>query len=112
MTAHSPGLSADGEWIVYSKPQFNAGPYLERDLYVRNLRSGKETRLTKGERAYYARFSPDGNQVYYARIDGHDGSSALCAVDMATGTTRAIRSFADWRGGAIHSFEPSPTARA
>lgn len=106
-----PGLSADGEWIVYSKPQFNAGPYLERDLYVRNLRSGKETRLTKGERAYYARFSPDGNQVYYARIDGHDGSSALCAVDMATGTTRAIRSFADWRG-AIHSFEPSPDGQS
>jgi hypothetical protein len=102
-----PGLSPDGEWVVYSKPEFDAGPYLRRDIYVRNLKSGANTRLTQGERAYYARFSPDGREIYFAKIEGHDGSSALCAVDTATREIRTVRSFTHWRG-AIHSFEVSP----
>lgn len=102
-----PGVSPDGEWVVYSKPEFDAGPYLRRDLYIRNLKSGTNARLTRGERAYYARFSPDGREIYFARIEGHDGSSALCAVDVATREVRTLRSFAHWRG-AIHSFGVSP----
>lgn len=105
-----PGLSPDGEWAVYSKPEFDAGPYLRRDLYIRNLESGANTRLTWDERAYYARFSPDGREIYFARIEGHDGSSALCAIDIATGELRIVRSFAQWRG-AIHSFAVSPDGR-
>ena len=74
---------------------------------MRDLTCGAETRLTDGERAYYARYSPDGATIYYARIEEGDCSTALCAVDLGTGSRRIVRSFGDCNGS-IHSFSISP----
>ncbi len=102
-----PDWSPRGGSVVYVKPELRSGPYLRLDLYRRDLSTGAETRLTHGERAYYARYSPDGKTVYFACIEQPDGATALCALDLATGTRRRVRSFADCNGS-IHSFSVSP----
>ncbi|MBP7891954.1 MAG: PD40 domain-containing protein [Firmicutes bacterium] len=102
-----PDWSPDGSSILYVAPELRSGPYLGLDIYTRNLACGAETRLTDGERAYYARYSPDGATIYYARIEERNCGTALCAIDIATGSRRMIRSFEDCNGS-IHSFSVSP----
>ena len=106
----SPTWAPDGQTLVYAKLEMD-GPFSVRgDLYRLDLETGREARLTRGERAYFARVAPDGARVYYARNWGRDGSTALAVLDLNTGETRVLKAF-EGNTGVIHSFAVSPDGR-
>jgi Tol biopolymer transport system component len=102
-----PAWSPDSQSLVYAKLDYEGPYYIKSDLYRYDLSTRQEMRLTWGERAYYARFSPDGQRLYYARNSGRDGSTALGVLELRTGKTRLIKEFAD-NTGIVHSFAISP----
>jgi Tol biopolymer transport system component len=108
--ASYPTWSPDGQALVYTKLDFKGPFYIHSDLYRYDLETGKEERLTWGERAYYARYSPDGQKIYYAKNFGHDGSTALAVLDLETGNTRVLKAFPE-NSGVIHSFAISPDGK-
>jgi WD40 repeat protein len=101
-----PGWSPDGR-IVYAKLELEGPYYILSDLYLYDLETRREERLTRGERAYYARFSPDGEKIYFAKNIGRDGSTALAVLDLKTKESRIIKEFPE-NTGIIHSFALSP----
>jgi hypothetical protein len=102
-----PAWSHDGSKIVYAKLDFDGPFYLLSDLYLYDLGTQQERRLTWGARAYYAQFAPDGQSIYLAQTVSHDGSTALSQLDLATGQIRVLKKFPD-DDGIIHSFAISP----
>ncbi len=100
-----PAWTPDGRSLVYSRLDYHGPYYILRDLYLYELGEDKETRLTRGERAYFARVSPDGRYVYYACALGRDGSTALRRLDLVT---RESVTVAEFTGAAVHSFALSP----
>ncbi len=102
-----PAWSPDGRSIIYSKLDFESPYYIQSDLYRSDLATKREERLTRGERAYYAKFSPDGGKIFYAKNIGRDGSTALAVLDLKTQKTQIIKEFPD-NTGVIHSFAISP----
>ena len=109
-TASYPAWSPDSQSLVYSKLDYDGPYYIKNDLYRYDLTTQQEERLTWGERAYYARFSPDGQKIYYAKNIGRDGSTALAALDLKTHEIRNLKEFPD-DTGTIHSFAFSPDAQ-
>lgn len=106
-TLAAPAWSPEGTALIYAKLDYSSPYAVRSDLYRYDLEDEREERLTWGERAYFARVAPDGSTVYYARNVGHDGSTALAALDLETGETRIVRDFSEM-GGVIHSFAVSP----
>ncbi len=100
-----PDWMPDGLGLVYARLDHH-GPYNTlSDLYMYDLDEGKEKRLTSGERAYFARVSPDGRYVYYACALGRDGSTALRRLEL---DSREITTVAEFPGEAVHSFALCP----
>ncbi len=105
-----PAWSPDGKKLVYAKLDFD-GPYaLLSDLYLYDLQTKKERRLTWGARAYYAQFAPDGRSLYLAQTVSHDGSTALARLDLASGQISIIKRFPD-DNGIIQSLAVSPDGK-
>jgi len=73
--------SPDGSQIVYSrKSENNRGRSAVYDLYVYDLKSGKEKRLTESARAQSPSWSPDGKFIACA-VNG-DGTQNLALFDL------------------------------
>lgn len=106
-TASYPAWSPDSKSLIYSKLDYDSPYYIKNDLYRYDLEAQREERLTWGERAYYAKFSPDGQKIYYAKNIGRDGSTALAVLDVKTREIHTIKEFPD-NTGIIHSFALSP----
>ncbi|MCC7299451.1 MAG: PD40 domain-containing protein [Verrucomicrobia bacterium] len=64
------------------------------ELYIKNIRSGKLTRLTNSPRAAEASpdWSPDGSQLVYASDQGGTGRPQLYIISRDGGTPRRISS--------------------
>jgi len=67
-------LSADGRWLYFDQLEFDGPSAIVSDLYARDLESGRERRLSRGERLT----DPD--------VDA--GGTRLAAVRARTGETR------------------------
>jgi hypothetical protein len=103
--ADLPAWSPDGRTLLYVKSErFNAY-YTYRDLYLYDFEEQRERRLTWGERAYVATFTPE-DLIVYARSH-RDGSTSLHLLDPARGTTRTLIEFPQAEG-AVHDLEVSP----
>jgi len=105
-----PAWSPDGKKLVYAKLDFDGPFYLLSDLYLYDLKTKKERRLTWGARAYYAQFAPDGRSLYLAQVVAHDGSTALARLDLASAQISVIKRFPD-DNGIIHSLAVSPDGK-
>lgn len=62
-------FSPDGSKVVYSKLDKIDAIHEFNDLYVTNLRTGRETRLTRGLRANGPSWSPDGKTIVFATVN-------------------------------------------
>lgn len=86
-------LDPSGERLVYSKLiPYSGKPskrfYFFNDLYIYNLKTGKSSRLTKGERASDPSFSPDGKRVVY--VSRSNAGTALKYVEIDSGKIAEI----------------------
>ncbi|QDG53983.1 hypothetical protein FIV42_25540 [Persicimonas caeni] len=73
----------DGESLVYGRRTIIENVYAFSDLYVRNLDTGRDRRLTEGERAREPAVSPDGERIAYVR--NTHGSMELAVRPLASG---------------------------
>jgi hypothetical protein len=87
----SPQFSPDGGRILYSrKEKVDRYGSTVNDIYVYDLSTKKETRLTHAARAADPDYSPDGRNVVYVR--NADGTHHLMIMDADGGNPREIYS--------------------
>ena len=89
-------LAPDGGRLCYSKrTKENLHGYAIDDIFVRDLASGKERRLTRGLRASDPCWSPDGKSV--ACAVRKDGMERITAVDVSNGEIRYVTPLVEGR---------------
>ena len=91
--AYSVSWSRDNEKIVYSRYNKREHGSYFYDLFIYDLKKKKEVRLTKGMRAMYPAFSPDGTKISFA--SGSDGSYNLTVMDIDTKKLKFLTNFND-----------------
>ena len=90
-------LSPDGSFVVYAKRDTYKKFYSRRDLYKLDLQTGRETRLTWGERPFSLAITPDGQSVIYARYRWGEKTPRISKIDLATGQITVVKEFPeDW----------------
>ncbi|MGI6081246.1 MAG: hypothetical protein ACOYEP_00040 [Limnochordia bacterium] len=89
LVTRSGGLSwtPDGQGVVYGKMDYHQGG-LTSDLYIYNIRSGKEERLTHGYRAYAPTVSPDGEWIAF--ISRREDRSLILLTALEKGTPMVL----------------------
>ncbi|MFQ5793730.1 MAG: DPP IV N-terminal domain-containing protein [Candidatus Bipolaricaulia bacterium] len=103
----APAWSPDGSRLVYAKLDIYKHFYRYQDLYLYDLRTGKEERLTWGARAYYPAFMPDENRVLFARHRLGDRSPDLAILNLETQEVIPLKVFPN--DTFVHSLEISPS---
>ncbi|GAB5519226.1 MAG: hypothetical protein RhofKO_14770 [Rhodothermales bacterium] len=83
----------DGKSLIFSRTKDTPEGYLLADLYLYDLASKKNTRLTTNARAHAPAYRPDGEQVVFVAF--RDGSANLNLLDVASGDIRALTSHDD-----------------
>ncbi|PYR24726.1 MAG: amidohydrolase [Acidobacteria bacterium] len=79
-----PAWSPDGSRLVYSSDRAETG---NLDLWIRDLRSGQDRRLTHLPNADYgATWSPDGKRIAFLSMLPHQQGAAVDVVDVDSGT--------------------------
>jgi TolB protein len=76
-------VSPAGGRVVFSSERSG-----DREIYIRNLDSGNDIRLTRREgRDGYPKFSPDGDRIaYHSKIEG--GETVVIVLDLESGQAR------------------------
>jgi len=84
--------SPDGNKIVYAKlnPPDTQGDFFY-DIYVYDLQTEEETRLTKGLRAYNPSFSPDGKKIVF--VTAKDGTTNLGVMNYDGSKFKLLTNF-------------------
>lgn len=86
-----PAWSRDGSQLVYSSDRAANG---NLDLYVRDMKSGAEQRLTEIPFADgQATFSPDGKRVAFVSVLSHAQGGEIWVVDVATKKATRLQRF-------------------
>jgi len=102
----APAWSPDGKQLVYHKHEIHKNYYIYGDLYIYDLETRKEKRLTHGARAYNPVFFPDGKKILFAQQRWGEKSPRLAVLDLDTKEISVLKEFtADML---IDSFAISP----
>lgn len=75
-------ISADGSKIIYAKLNDYEQFYKYYDLYLFDLKTEKETRLSEGLRARDPSWSPDPNNPQIATVINQSGTSNLALINL------------------------------
>lgn len=101
-----PVWAPSGQALLYVKRDLYKGFYLYGDLYLYDLPTHQEKRLSHGARAYHAAFSPDGQKVLFARYRWGDKNPELAILDLRTKEIQPWKEFP--KDYIIQSFAISP----
>lgn len=84
----SAGWAPDSSRFVFERVDVWKTHYRFSDLYIYDLKTNKSERLTRGERASQAEFSPSGKKIIYVKVDG--GQNELKVLDLANKESRGV----------------------
>jgi len=104
--APAPAWSPAGTELVYSKLERYNRYYIYGDLYLYDLETRKERKLTHQARAYHPVFFPDGRQILFAKQRWGEQSPVLAIFDLESGEESILKGFPD--DFLIDSFAISP----
>ncbi|MFB6285161.1 MAG: hypothetical protein ABEK03_01090 [Candidatus Bipolaricaulia bacterium] len=102
-------VSPSGKSIVYAKLDVHHKFYMRYDLYRYDLATGKEMRLTHGERAFQIAMGPEGEELIYARYNWGQSAPSLHRLDLNSGETQEIRTFDN--GTIVEGLALSPNGK-
>jgi len=102
-------VSPDGSFLIYAKMDTYNKFYQRYDLYRYDLATGKERRLTWGERPFQLVITPDGGAVIYARYNWGEKTPSLSRLDLTTGDITPIQEFPE--DVAIENIALSPDGK-
>ena len=85
--------SPDGSKLIYSRTNRAKYGSIVPDLYLYDLESGTENRITNGRRAQFPVFSPDANEIAYVATE--NGVANIYRRDLTSGEEEAVT---DYRG--------------
>lgn len=85
--------SPDGRKILYVKRDLQKHSYLYGDLYLYDLTTKRETRLTENARVYRAAFFPDGQKILIAHYRWGDQGPVLAVFDAQTRQITPLKEF-------------------
>ncbi len=107
--APTPAWAPDSKRLVYAKVERYRNYYLYGDLYLYDLETKREQRLTYGARAYNPVFFPDGKRILFAKHNWGEKSPDLAIFDLESRTINTLREFSN--DILIDSFEVSPDGK-
>lgn len=99
-------VSPNGEFLVYAKMDVYDTFYVRYDLYRYDVATGKETRLTRGERPFQIALTSDGSSVLYARYNWGQAAPSIHRLSLESGEITEIRTFGD--GTIVEGLSLSP----
>jgi Tol biopolymer transport system component len=113
--AAKPSWSPDGKAILYIKTELEKYAHGETtlwagDLYLLDLNTRRETRLTRGERVYQAQFFPDGERILFSQYRWGDRGPMLAILELKTKRVIALKEFG-LNDYFIQSFALSPNGK-
>lgn len=84
-----PGISPDGKWLTFPGADLNG----KWDIYMMLIETGESKRVTFDSTANLfgastARFSSDGTQIAYGRLDPNTNLASVCVVSVLSGQVR------------------------
>ncbi len=110
--ASRPSWSPDGNQVLCIKSELEKYAHNETtlwagDLYLFDLSTKREARLTRGERVYQAQFFPDGKRILFAQYRWGDLGPMLAILEVSTKRIITLKEFGlnDYY---IQSFALSP----
>lgn len=83
-------LSSDGTRVYFSRRDVHRDYYYFADLFVRDLSSGEETRLTHGLRAREPDVSPDGRFITFVTSQAGTSHLVIARTDDVEGTMETV----------------------
>ncbi len=89
----NPSVAPDGSFVLYQKGDVRQHVYVRNDLYRYDVESGRQTRLTRGERVLQAVVTPDGEAAIYARYNWGERTPSLHRIELASGEVTDIQDF-------------------
>lgn len=104
--AASPTWSPDGRQLAYHKHELWNQYYTLGDIYVYDLDSQTQRRLTQGVRAFKPTWFPDGRRLLFARQSNHALNTDLMVLDLDSGQTSQLLTLPT--GTLIDDFSISP----
>jgi Tol biopolymer transport system component len=104
--APAPKFSSDGSQLIYQKNEYHKRFPIYGDIYIFDLDTNRERKMTDGIRAYNPIFTPDGNSVIFARQHSNGKSPTLEMLDLNTEEVRVLKDFES--DMLIDTFELSP----
>lgn len=107
--APAPAWSPNSKKLIYAKVERHRNYYLYGDLYLYDLETKREQRLTYGARAYNPVFFPDGKRILFAKHNWGEKSPDLAVFDLKTQTIRTLQTFSN--DMLLDSFEVSPDGK-
>lgn len=104
--AASPTWSPDGQQLAYHKHEIEDQYYLLGDLYVYDVETRKERRLTTAARGFKPTWMPDGQHLLFGQQSNFALNTDLAVLDINSGEISVLKAL-DY-GMLLDDFDISP----
>jgi Tol biopolymer transport system component len=91
--AATPSWSPDGKQLIYSRMKTYRHRYIYGDIYLYDLKTKHEKRLTKEARAYNPVFTPDGKSIIFGQQQWGEKSPRLARFNIESKEITVLREF-------------------
>ncbi|MBI1743866.1 PD40 domain-containing protein [Candidatus Acetothermia bacterium] len=93
--AATPTWSPDGSKLLYSRMRIYRQRYIYGDIYLYDMKTKHEQRLTREARAYNPVFTPDGKSIVFAQQQWGEKTPRLALYNLETKEIKVLHEFSE-----------------